>query len=178
MPELQMLRFTIRNRRPWSAQMQHVNSVLDSFGLFWLDNYEQRAKHFLAKFLTANGSSFTFRNRVVGRKAQNVRICACPGRDRGIEENAEAKRRERDPTFNSSETQVLPIRISTPNMTPPPTPQVISAPHSPPTEGPSTSAGSTEEVNKTPIPRLTKKRCEYADCFFIPDLIRQKWTKA
>ena len=48
MPELQKLIFTIRNRRPRSAQ--HVNSVLDSFGLFWWDDYEQRAKHFLAKF--------------------------------------------------------------------------------------------------------------------------------
>ena len=48
MPELQKLIFTIRNRRPRSAQ--HVNSVLDSFGLFWRNNYEQRAKPFLAKF--------------------------------------------------------------------------------------------------------------------------------
>ena len=49
MPELQKLIFTIRNRRPRSAQ--HVNSVLDSFGLFWWDNYEQTAKHFFGKIL-------------------------------------------------------------------------------------------------------------------------------
>ena len=63
-------------------------------------------------------------------------------------------------------------------MTPPPTPQVISAPHSPPAEGPSTSAGSREEANKAPVPKLSKKRCEYiyADYFLIPALIRQKRT--
>lgn len=88
---------------------------------------------------------------VLGRKAQDIRICACPGRDRTIEENAEAKRRSNQPAATS-------VISETTNVTPPPTPQehVSSAPHTPPEE-PTTSTGETSHVQ---IPKLTKKRCK------------------
>lgn len=86
---------------------------------------------------------------VFGRKAQDIRICACPGRDRTIEETAEAKRRSNLPEATSVISQ-------TTSVTPPLTPQVSSAPHSPPDE-PTTSAG---ETSRAQIPKLTKKRCK------------------
>ena len=95
-------------------------------------------------------SSF-YSNVVLGRKAQDVRICACPGRDRTIEENADAKRRSNQSASTSPEPQ-------TPVVTPPPTPQVSTAPCTPPEE-PTTSTG-TEDASHVQIPKLTKKRCK------------------
>ena len=86
---------------------------------------------------------------VFGRKAQDIRICACPGRDRTIEETAEAKRR-------SNLLEATSVISQTTSVTPPLTPQVSSAPHSPPDE-PTTSAG---ETSRAQIPKLTKKRCK------------------
>jgi len=91
-------------------------------------------------------------NQVLGRKVQNIRICACPGRDRGIEENSEKKKH----SVGSIAASAEPVPTSTPNTTPPPTPQASSAPCTPP-EQPSTSTG-TEESSKTQVPKLTKKR--------------------
>ena len=93
--------------------------------------------------------SFFFSNVVLGRKAQDIRICACPGRDRTIEETAEAKRRSNQPAAASVVSQ-------TTTVTPPPTAQVSSVPHTHPEE-PTTSAGETSLAQ---IPKLTKKRCK------------------
>ncbi|XP_078373715.1 cellular tumor antigen p53-like isoform X2 [Oculina patagonica] len=93
-----------------------------------------------------------YNNMVLGRKAQDIRICACPGRDRGIEENAEAKRQSNQPAATAANPQ-------TPNVTPPPTPQISSTPRTPPPEEPTTSTGA-EETNHVQVPKLTKKRCK------------------
>ena len=92
---------------------------------------------------------FLSSNVVYGRKAQDIRICACPGRDRTNEENAEAKRRSSQPAATTVISQ-------TTSVTPPPTPQVSEAPHTPPEE-PTTSTGETSQGQ---IPKLTKKRCK------------------
>ena len=93
--------------------------------------------------------AFFFSNVVLGRKAQDIRICACPGRDRTIEETAEAKRRSTQPAATSVISQTTAV-------TPPLTPQALSAPHTPPEE-PTTSNGETSHAQ---IPKLTKKRCK------------------
>lgn len=103
-------------------------------------------------------------NQVLGRKAQNIRICACPGRDRGIEETAESKKRVAMNNNSMLRTTTEPqdnqvVCTSTPNTTPPPTLQESSssAPRTPPAVEPtaSTSGGKTSDK---PLPKLTKKR--------------------
>ena len=93
----------------------------------------------------------------MGRKVQNVRICACPGRDRNKEESKKRPPNDVVPT-NIDLQAAQPLGTSTPNATPPPTPQASPVPQYHPEE-PSTSAGADETSSMT-VPKLTKKRCE------------------
>ena len=101
---------------------------------------------------------------MVGRKVQNIRICACPGRDRTNTEIAEAKKQSRNTAVPAVDPPNQPVRTSTPNVTPPPTPQMSTAPQTPPQE-PTTSTATEEPVQ---IPKLTKKRCKFGVPYTIP----------
>ncbi|XP_022799560.1 cellular tumor antigen p53-like isoform X3 [Stylophora pistillata] len=96
-------------------------------------------------------------NIVVGRKAQNIRICACPGRDRTNEEIADAKKQSRNAAVSAIDPQPQPVSTSSPNVTPPPTPQASPAPQTSPQE-PSTSTAADDASQNVQVPKLTKKR--------------------
>lgn len=99
-------------------------------------------------------------NTVVGRKAQNIRICACPGRDRTNEEIAEAKKQSRNtvvPVMPVIDHQTQLVSTSSLTETPPTTPQTSTAPQTPPQE-PSTSTGTDDTSQNAQVPKLTKKR--------------------
>lgn len=100
-------------------------------------------------------------NQVLGRKALNIRVCACPGRDRTSEEKTESKKRSNNNNCLVSQVDAQgsqPERTSTPNTTPPSTPQVSSSssgPHTPPPPAEEPSASTSDGKQ---MPRLVKKR--------------------
>lgn len=109
-------------------------------------------------------------NTVVGRKAQNIRICACPGRDRTNEEIAEAKKQSRNtvvPVMPVIDHQTQLVSTSSLTETPPTTPQTSTAPQTPPQE-PSTSTGTDDTSQNAQVPKLTKKRCKFGVPCTIP----------
>ena len=88
--------------------------------------------------------------QVCGRKVVNVRICACPGRDRINEEIAETKRR--NPSHGDDDPgtpPVDPLDVSIDDAQP-------VSPKSPAEEA-STSRDAEALAH---APRLTKKRCK------------------